>query len=184
MGIVQAIPKVVPKIVSQLVSMGRDLIEGLARGIANAGNAVMNAIGNVVNGAVDWAKGLLGIKSPSRVFMGIGKFTIQGMINGMDQMKPQLERHMSMVADSLDSFYDQVYAAREFDTMMNLQTEMGINSSNNGLAAEMAALNAQLAEIAEKDTVNIEKLEVTKEEGENLDESLPKAIRKSAYLVG
>jgi TP901 family phage tail tape measure protein len=184
MGIVQAIPKVVPKIVSQLVSMGRDLIEGLARGIANAGNAVMNAIGNVVNGAVDWAKGLLGIKSPSRVFMGIGKFTIQGMINGMDQMKPQLERQMSMVADSLDSFYDQVYAAREFDTMMNLQTEMGINSSNNGLAAEMAALNAQLAEIAEKDTVNIEKLEVTKEEGENLDESLPKAIRKSAYLVG
>lgn len=183
MGIVEAIPKVVPKIVDALISMGRDLIDGLAKGIGQAGDAVMNAIGNVVNGAVDWAKGLLGIKSPSRVFMGIGRFTIQGMIDGMERMKRPLENQFGMVADSLEGFYDQVYAAREFDTMVNLQTELGVSASS-GLQAALDAMTAQLADIAEKDTFNIEKLEVTKEEGENLDESLPKAIRKTSYLVG
>ncbi|AVR56922.1 tape measure protein [Microbacterium phage Triscuit] len=177
-----SVSQAVPQVVSSLVRMGKDLIDGLARGIKNAGNAVMNAIGNVVNGAVDWAKGLLGIKSPSRVFKAIGNQTIQGMIIGIDGMRNGLRRSFDIVSDSLDTFYDQVYAAREFDVMMNLQSQMA--PMQVGLGAQFDELNERLAEIAEKDTVNIEKLEVKKEEGENLDVSLPNAIRKTSYVVG
>lgn len=164
-----------------LLGMGKDLIGGLINGITSMFDGVIEAIGNVVNGAVDWAKGVLGIKSPSRVFMGIGVNTIQGMINGMDNMKGRLRNQMSMVADSLDTFYDQVYAAREFDVMMNLQSQMTVGTS---LDSRFADLSEQLAEIADKDTFVVEKLEVKKEEGEELDESLPKAIRKTTFVLG
>jgi TP901 family phage tail tape measure protein len=182
LGIAQAIPKVVPQLINSLISMGGQLIDGLARGIKNAGQKILNVIGDVVNGAIDWAKGLLGIKSPSRVFRAIGTQTIQGMINGIDNMKNGLRRSYDIVADSLETFYDQVYAAREFDVMMNLQSQMA--PMQVSLGAQFDELNEKLAEIMDKDTVNIEKLEVTKEEGENLDVSLPNAIRKTTYVVG
>src|SRR5690606_28837852 len=125
------------------------------------------------NGAVNWAKGLLGIKSPSRVFRGIGYNTIRGMIIGITNQAPALQRSFGMIEDSLDKFYDQVYAAREFDVMMNLQSQMGVSASD-GLSAKFDALNETLADIANKDTVVVEKMEVNNPEPEKPSESLPK----------
>lgn len=97
--IIGAIGRMIPQLVSavvrgvpQLISAGWDLLKGLARGIANAASLVMDAIGNVVTGAIDWAKGLLGIKSPSRVFMTIGKQVGQGFTNGIDGMTGAAKR--------------------------------------------------------------------------------------------
>lgn len=182
MGIVQAIPQVIPAIVNALVSMGRQMIEGLISGVTAMAKRVIGVIQDVVGGAVNFAKGLLGIKSPSRVFRDIGVNTIMGMVVGMEKTAPQLERTFGVIGDSLESFYDQVYAAREMDMMLNLQTQM--DPLNMGLQGQLAALTDLMTDIAEKDTFNIEKLEVTKEEGENLDVSLPNAIRKTAYMVG
>lgn len=185
-GIADAVPKAVPTIVSQLISMGRDLINGLARGISNAGQAVMNAIGNVVNGAIDWAKGLLGIKSPSRVFMGIGRFTIMGLANGIQSERNMLNRTMTAVANDMIDFYNQVGAAKELETQINMAGNAA-NASfslNSNIAAQMAELTRKMEEIANKDTFNVEKLEVNNPEPEPTSESLPNAVRKTAYMVG
>jgi TP901 family phage tail tape measure protein len=182
MGIVEAIPQVIPAIVGALVSMGRQMIEGLVSGVTAMAKRVIGAIQDVVGGAIDFAKNLLNINSPSKVFRDIGVNTIMGMVVGMEKTAPQLERTFGVISDSLDSFYDQVYAAREMDMMLNLQTQM--DPLNMGLQGQLAALTDLMTDIAEKDTFNIEKLEVTKEEGENLDVSLPNAIRKTAYMVG
>lgn len=77
--LVEAVIKMVPK----LLEAGVQLITGLAKGIMQAAGAVMDAIGSVVNGAIDWAKGLLGIKSPSRVFAAIGKQVGAGLSKGV-----------------------------------------------------------------------------------------------------
>ena len=98
-GIVRAIPQAIPAILSalgnllaemaskigsfDLVAVGHDLIMGLADGIASAAGSVIDAIGGVVNDAIGWAKGLLGIASPSKVFREIGKFTMEGMQGGI-----------------------------------------------------------------------------------------------------
>ncbi|GAA4698248.1 hypothetical protein [Nocardioides nanhaiensis] len=67
---------------SWLFSAGLDLIRGLINGIeAMAGQAVDAAKG-VVKGAINGAKALLGIKSPSRVFKNIGRDTMRGLILG------------------------------------------------------------------------------------------------------
>lgn len=67
----------------KMLQVGKDLMAGLANGIGNAVGAVRDAIGKAIGGAIDFAKNLLGIHSPSRVFMEIGDYTAQGMAVGL-----------------------------------------------------------------------------------------------------
>lgn len=182
MAIVQAIPQIVGALVSALVNLGGQMIQGLVNGLKNAGGAVLNAIGGIVNGAVNWAKGLLGIKSPSRVFMSIGKYTIMGLINGISAMGPQLNRQMTSVVNQLTDFYDQVGAAASMDAQLNVIATSSTDSTT--LAQQFDALNAQLAEIADKDTFNVDKIEINNPQPEPASDSLPDSIRKVTYMVG
>lgn len=67
-----------------LAEVGGNIISGLVNGILGAGPAVLKALGGVVQGAVDGAKKLLGIASPSKVFAEIGGFTAEGMAVGVE----------------------------------------------------------------------------------------------------
>lgn len=67
-----------------LGQMATDMMTGLINGITNAGPAAIKAISGVVGGAVDAAKNLLGISSPSKVFAEIGTNTGEGMVQGVD----------------------------------------------------------------------------------------------------
>ncbi|MCP3741466.1 phage tail protein [Rossellomorea sp. BNER] len=66
-----------------LYSIGKDIIRGLINGVGAMARSLVNKVGNVVGNAIDKAKRLLGIHSPSRVFMQIGKYTGEGMQIGM-----------------------------------------------------------------------------------------------------
>ena len=99
-GIVTAIPEVVPAVLDGITSLlqniwneitsfdllgaGKDLIQGLIDGIASMGGAVLDTIGGIVDGAIDWAKGLLGIGSPSKLFRQFGDWTMQGLALGIE----------------------------------------------------------------------------------------------------
>lgn len=67
-----------------LVEIGVAMIQGLANGITGAAGAVLSAITGVVGGAVNAAKNMLGIASPSKVFAEIGGYTAEGMAGGVD----------------------------------------------------------------------------------------------------
>jgi hypothetical protein len=69
---------------TSLLQIGMDLITGLANGILGAGPAVLKALSGVVGGAIDSAKKLLGIASPSKVFAEIGAHTAEGMAVGVE----------------------------------------------------------------------------------------------------
>lgn len=71
----------------KFLQAGKDLISGLIAGILSMASAAVEAIAGVVGGIVDKAKSMLKIKSPSRVFMGIGDDTMQGWIDGMAKRK-------------------------------------------------------------------------------------------------
>lgn len=66
-----------------LRQIGIDMIRGLINGIGSMATAVVDSISGVVSGAINGAKKLLGIKSPSRVFFGMGEDTDQGFIDGV-----------------------------------------------------------------------------------------------------
>lgn len=67
--------------------VGANMIRGIANGISGAAGVVVGALGNVISGAISSAKKMLGIASPSKVFMGIGEFTGEGMVEGLDNTK-------------------------------------------------------------------------------------------------
>lgn len=69
---------------ASFVSLGGQMMAGLAHGITGAAGAVLDAIKGAVNGAIDAAKNMLGIHSPSKVFAGIGDNTVAGYVNAVD----------------------------------------------------------------------------------------------------
>lgn len=76
----------------QVVDIGGQIIQGMVDGVVDAADSLIDAVGGAVSGAIDWAKGLLGIASPSKVFREIGQYTMQGMALGVDDDAPMLAR--------------------------------------------------------------------------------------------
>lgn len=68
----------------RVVSIGRNIVQGIANGIAGAAGVVVNKLTGVVGGAIEAAKNLLGIHSPSRVFRKIFGYVMQGAALGID----------------------------------------------------------------------------------------------------
>lgn len=86
-----------------LYSIGRDIISGLIRGIKNMTSQAIEAVTGVVDGVINKAKNLLGIKSPSRVFMEIGHDTNAGFIEGIKENNNKLQKTVGNVYGSLAS---------------------------------------------------------------------------------
>lgn len=71
-----------------LSEIGRNMIEGLIGGIRSMAGSLVEAAKGVVSSAIDAAKRLLGIGSPSRVFMELGQQTMAGMAIGLNSQAP------------------------------------------------------------------------------------------------
>ena len=110
-GLIRAIPDIL-KSAGELVSsildeirktdwlqLGKDIISGIAKGITNAAGEILDAIGDVVGGALDWAKDLLGIASPSKVFRdAVGRYIPMGMAEGIDHYSDYPSRSSAEMA--------------------------------------------------------------------------------------
>jgi hypothetical protein len=70
-------------LVSRMISFGRDMADGFIRGLADFGSRVWHAMIDPITGAIDKAKSLLGIASPSKVTTEIGKNIGDGFNDGL-----------------------------------------------------------------------------------------------------
>lgn len=68
----------------QVTSIGSDIVQGLVNGVTGAAGKLIDAVKGTIDKAIEGAKNLLGIKSPSRVFREIGQYTMQGAALGVD----------------------------------------------------------------------------------------------------
>lgn len=84
-NVVDTIGRTLKTAISKAVEIGGQIVSGLARGISNGVSSVINAAANVVARAIAAAKSKLGIRSPSRVFMGIGDQTVAGLTLGLEK---------------------------------------------------------------------------------------------------
>ena len=76
---------------SLLYSAGQDLLRGLINGISSFVSNVVGAVKNAVQSAIDGAKSLLGIKSPSTVMMKIGEQTGLGFLVGLAHQQAAIQ---------------------------------------------------------------------------------------------
>ena len=122
LGIVEAVPEIVVSLlesVRSLVNQGIDvlknsdnlffkaagyMIEGLVNGIIDGVEMVVNAIGQVIDSALGWARSLLGIASPSKVFKSIGGFVSEGFADGIaDKAHEAVGAMKDMANDVVDA---------------------------------------------------------------------------------
>lgn len=68
---------------SEMFNAGLDIVKGLASGISSGVGTVLDVLEGLATRLVEWFKSLLGIHSPSTVFMSLGKYIIAGLVLGL-----------------------------------------------------------------------------------------------------
>lgn len=128
-------PGKVIEFVGDMVLAGGDLIQGLIDGITNMGKKAIEAITGVVNGVVEKAKSLLEVKSPSRVFMEIGRFTGEGLADGITDSIRMVERASERMTNAI--------IPDEQNIDLSYATPSGIRSSLSSAVSGTVDVNAR-----------------------------------------
>src|SRR5690606_14863529 len=74
-----------------LTQIGKDMIQGLINGIGSMAGALVDKVKGVVDDAIQGAKNVLGIASPSKVFMECDEDTGKGLEIGVRKMGVRVE---------------------------------------------------------------------------------------------
>lgn len=98
-GYAKQIPQKIKSGLGSLVSAGSALIEGLWGGIKAKFDGVVGRVKALAAKLPAAVKKVLGIASPSRVFMGIGKWIPEGLALG-------IEKNLGAVNDAMDAMSD------------------------------------------------------------------------------
>ena len=98
---------------------GKNLMLGLKDGILSVASNIANAAKDAVKGAVDGVKDFLGIKSPSRLMMGIGDNFSEGMAKGIINNKSPMR--------AIEGLNNMINAA-----INPLKADIGISNNGNG----------------------------------------------------
>jgi phage-related protein len=103
---IMAVPAEIAKAVPKLVAAAGDMIQGFWDGLVSKWNQVKAWIGDTfANVLPAWVMQLLGISSPSTVFMEIGLATMQGFAEGMDEGEAEvLSGVASLIEDIVRAF--------------------------------------------------------------------------------
>jgi len=88
---VASITSVINELIGKARQIGTDIVNGIANGIRGAGNALRDAFSATIGDAVAFAKRILGIASPSKLFAdAIGKPIGQGIAAGIASTTPTI----------------------------------------------------------------------------------------------
>lgn len=72
--------------------LGKDIISGLIQGLKSMLSSLISTVTNVANSIVNNFKDLLGINSPSKVFMQYGIYTDEGYAIGLKKAQPLIKK--------------------------------------------------------------------------------------------
>ena len=102
----------------KFLSIGKDIITGMWNGIQNKTQWIKDKVASLGTTVTNAVKKALGIKSPSRVFMGLGAFTAEGFGIGFEDTMQDVESDMK-------------------DSINGLTGSMSANITANGTGASM-----------------------------------------------
>lgn len=82
------IDKKITEFVASGNSVGKGIVDGIAAGVRAGYEAVKKAVASLAAAIPQWAKDMLGIKSPSKEMIPIGEFTAEGLAVGITKGIP------------------------------------------------------------------------------------------------
>lgn len=126
--IMKAIFEGIGNAIPTMLKMGGQLISGLWQGISNVGDWLREKISGFFGGVVSSIKNFFGIKSPSRLFAGIGEMLDRGLAKG-------IEDYADVAVKATEEMADDVFNATDGD----LDFTAGVNGAS-GTAAGRSGL--------------------------------------------
>jgi len=101
-AVVKFLTSTVPTLATKAYDLGKAIVDGIVKGVGDLFTTLKKPFEEGFNKAVDFVKGLLGIKSPSTVYKGIGEDIVQGLINGVSGMADALVKALEkLVSDAV-----------------------------------------------------------------------------------
>jgi TP901 family phage tail tape measure protein len=128
------------------VEVGHEIVDGLKQGISNAWSSFKSWFISMIGQPIQWAKQILRIASPSKVFEGIGENVIKGYIKGVEDMTGTLQSTMAgMAVDSTVAFTGQVNSSGSTSTggiggggaVYNINVNAGIGTDGAQVGREI-----------------------------------------------
>ncbi|WP_062513935.1 hypothetical protein [Halobacillus sp. KGW1] len=152
--LVAAIPEIVAAIFDafgdvEWADIGSNIIKGITGGVSSMADDLVDSVKGVVGDAIQGAKNLLGIKSPSRVFRRFGEYTGEGLALGIDSMKDRVNRASNKMVEATIP-----KKKNKSSSPANPVTGSSGNQSggNSDLVAIMQEQNQLLMQLLRKDT--------------------------------
>ena len=104
--LIKQIPTIIAEIVNgfadampDIIAVGEDIVRGIWEGISNLGSWLGDKVGGFFGDMVDGVKDFLGIRSPSRVFAGIGENMALGLGEGWDDEYGRISKNIKSGLD-------------------------------------------------------------------------------------
>jgi phage-related protein len=82
-----------------LIDVGKNILTGLWNGIKSMKDWVINKVKDLGKSILKGLKGILGIKSPSKEFALIGKFSVLGYTEALDDMQKDVQKQVGETFD-------------------------------------------------------------------------------------
>lgn len=133
----EAVKNVFTNAPKALASIGRNLMIGLYNGIVEKAQAVIDKVKGVADSMIGWAKNILGINSPSKVFHQIGQFVDLGMAGGIEGNLDKVQKAMKDMSNLVMKEVPQP----EID--MAIQNQRNRISSSFGMGGQMISVPRQ-----------------------------------------
>lgn len=127
--------------------LGSDIVGGIIAGVTGAGAALYSTLKDLATNALDSAKQALGIRSPSRKFAEVGRFSMQGLLRGLESQYDTVQRSLRGFADDLQTDFagQDIVAGFSATVSGQLATANPAPTGNtfNYYAAEGSSLGAE-----------------------------------------
>ena len=108
-----------PEMIQAGFNVGVAIVQGMINGIGSIAGSLISKVEGLIKSLPDKALKLLGIGSPSKVFAGIGKNVILGLIQGLDQNsdKPgnSMQDVVSTMIDTINTIPDALTGLVDLD---------------------------------------------------------------------
>lgn len=123
---------------------GRNIPEGMSKGVDERTPMVVGSVDRMANSVIETTRNRLQTHSPSVVMHNIGKDTVQGLADGINDNSPLVESAMNAIASTVSSIASgiQVAVASAFAALNSISNVSGGSTTASGSSGSSGSSNS------------------------------------------
>lgn len=188
-GFFRALPGKATGALSSLVgsmgSIGRNIVQGLIKGISGMAGAAVQKIKDLGSSMLNGVKGILGIASPSKEMIKVGKWIVEGVTVGIkDTQKSAVDAMKKLATQLIDQTIKNAETRKKLEEKVNAARKAMQKNSNSAYlkavkAAEKRVSSAEKALAKKKSKGNKKRLSDAKKSLATAEKNRRKSLSAS-----